>query len=119
MKIILTAVIALLFQLVLPWWSITFAAAGVAYFLYEKPAKAFLSGFLGIFLLWFTLALIINFMNDGVLAGRLANLFSLPSPYLTILITGLLGGLTGGLAALTGTMLRRASLPQNATVSGD
>lgn len=111
MNILLTALLALLLQLVLPWWSLTFAAAGVAWFRYEKPLKSFFFGFLGIFLLWFSIALIVHFVNEGILSNRLATLFNLPSPYLPVLITGLLGGFSGGFAALTGSLLRKALVP--------
>lgn len=103
---ILVAVAAMVLQLFLPWWSI--ALAGFAYGLLfrQKPGKAFLGGFLGIFLLWGIMASYITWVNDGILAGRLASLFSLPGGWLAILATALTGGIVGGISALTGNLLR-------------
>jgi hypothetical protein len=46
--------------------------------------------------------------NEGVLAARLALLFSLPGALLTVPVTALVGGLSAGLAALTGNLIRAA-----------
>lgn len=106
MKWILVAVMALILQLFLPWWSITIAACIYGFLFVQKPAKSFLEGFLGIFLFWGTTTIIISYVNNGILAGRLAELFSLPHGILVILITALIGGLAGGVFATTGTLLR-------------
>jgi len=83
------------------------AAFLVAALIHQKSWKAFLSGFLGLFLLWGGLALWINLKNDGVLAVKVASLLPLGgSPYLLIVVTGFIAGLIGGLAALAGSYLR-------------
>jgi hypothetical protein len=106
-SIILTGLLAFIAGLYLPWWSLAIAAFAVAALIHQKPWKAFLSGFLGLFLLWGGLALWINFKNDGVLAVKVASLLPLGgSPYLLIVATGIVSGLIGGLYALTGSYLR-------------
>jgi hypothetical protein len=103
---IIVAVVALVLQLFLPWWSI--AVAGFAYgvLFRQKWGKAFFGGFLGIFLLWGVMASYITYVNDGLLAGRLASLFSLPNGWLAVLATALTGGLVGGISAIAGNLLR-------------
>jgi hypothetical protein len=105
-KIILTALLAFLFQLILPWWGIAVAAFLVATAFDQSGIVALRNGFTGVFLFWAGAAAIVSVMNEGVLMARLAMLFSLPSGWLTVLVTGLVGGVAGGLAALTGNRLR-------------
>lgn len=109
-SIILTGLLAFIAGLYFPWWSLAIAALAVAALIHQKPWKAFLSGFLGLFLLWGGLALWINIKNDGVLAVKVASLLPLGgSAYLLIIVTGVLAGAIGGLAALAGSYLRSSS----------
>lgn len=106
MNWILTALMALILQLFLPWWSIAIAGFISGIFFIQKPGKAFISGFLGIFVLWAVVSLYIYVVNQGLLAERLADLFSLPHGLLVVLLTALIGGICGGLSAFTGNLLR-------------
>jgi len=109
MKWIFVAVMAMILQLFLPWWSLILAGFAYGLLFILKPGRAFLGGFLGIFLLWSIMALYITYVNDGILAKRLASLFSLPHGLLAVLATALTGGIAGGVSALTGNLFR--SLP--------
>lgn len=111
--LIITAVLALLLQLILPWWSAPLVAFLVAISFEQTPLKAFLNGFGAIFLLWFVSALAITVYNEGILAARLAILFSLPGGYLMVPVTGVVGGLAGGMAALSGSLIRKAWKEKN------
>ncbi|MCC5927036.1 MAG: hypothetical protein JJU41_10810 [Bacteroidetes bacterium] len=106
--IIITIVLALLLQLILPWWSAPLVAFLVAASFKQKPLYAFINGFTAIFLLWFVVASGIYLFNSGILGDRLAALFSLPYGYLTVVVTALIGGLAAGSAALSGNLLRTA-----------
>jgi hypothetical protein len=105
-KILMTVLLAFLFQLILPWWGLAIGAFLVAATFNQTAFGAMCNGFTGVFLLWGGIAAVITLLNEGVLAGRLAVLFSLPSGWLAVLITGLVGGIAGGLAGLTGNRLR-------------
>ena len=106
-SILLTALVTYTAGLYFPWWSLAVAAFIVAVLLHQSPLKAFLSGFLGVFLLWFVLSLIIASANDYILSHRIAEIFPLGgSSILLIIISALVGGLVGGAAALTGSYLR-------------
>ena len=111
-KIIFTATIAFLLQNIFPWWSAAIAAFLIAFILYTKPGSSFLAGFLAIALLWIVWAIMANNSNDGVLASRVAPIFSLPNNTLLILVTSLIGGITGGFGAMTGSYLRNWLLPR-------
>lgn len=106
MKLILTALMALILQLFLPWWSIAIAGFISGVLFIQKPGKAFLNGFFGIFALWSAVSLYIFVVNEGLLAERLASLFFLPHGLLVVLLTGLIGGIGGGLSAVTGNYFK-------------
>ncbi|SIN81394.1 hypothetical protein [Chitinophaga niabensis] len=104
----LTALLAYVLGIFLDWWCIAIAAFVVALAFPQTPAKAFGSGFLGVFLLWGIMALIIDYRNDHILAGRMGDLILKQpgSPVIMIIITALLGGIVGAVSALSGSMFR-------------
>lgn len=107
---ILTALVAFISGLFLPWWGIAIAALLVAVLVHQKPGKAFLAGFLGLFILWALLATIINIQNKGLLAAKMASILPLGGkPALIIIVTGIVGGLVAGFGALSGSYLRASS----------
>lgn len=106
--ILLTALLSFAIGFYMGWWSIALAAFVVAAFIRQNPGKAWLSGFLGVFLLWAVLAWVIDVKNQGILAQKIAVLFPLGgSVFLLILITAFVGALVAGFAALTGSYLRK------------
>ncbi len=108
--IVLTAILAFISGLFLPWWGIAITSLLVAVLIHQKAGKAFLSGLLGVMLLWVGLAWWIDMKNNGVLSKKIAQLLPLGgNVILLILVTGLLGGLVGGFAAMTGSYLRTSS----------
>ena len=105
--VILTALLAFVGGLYLPWWSIAIAAFLVAVIIHQKAGKAFLAAFLGAFLLWAALAWWINIKNQGILAAKIASVLPLGGKaVLLILVTGFVGGLVAGFAAMSGSYLR-------------
>jgi cbb3-type cytochrome oxidase subunit 1 len=106
---ILTALLSYAAGFYLPWWSIAIAAFLVAVAVPQKPGKAFLSGFLSLFLLWVILALYIDMGNQHILSMKIAELlFKSHSHALIMSVTGLVAGLVGGFAALSGAYLRQS-----------
>jgi hypothetical protein len=105
--ILLTALLAFISGLFLPWWGIAITSLLVAVLVHQKAGKAFIAGLLGVFILWGGLALWIDIKNDGVLSEKIASVLPLGgnTVYL-ILLTGLIGGLVGGLSAMSGSFLR-------------
>lgn len=104
---LLTATLSFLAGLYTPWWSIAIISFLVALLIKQRYGVAFLSGFLGIFLCWGILALWIDMKNNHVLSNKMAQLLPLGgSSILLILVTGLVGGLVGGFAAMSGSSLR-------------
>jgi hypothetical protein len=109
-SILLIALLSFVAGLYLPWWWIALAAALVNVLLPLRPGMAFLSGFIAVFLLWGIMAWGIDSANGSILSQRIAQILPLEgSTVLLILVTALVGGLVGGMAALSGSYLKRAS----------
>ena len=112
LSIVVTALVAFVLGLYLPWWGIAIAAFVVSAAIPQKPTFSFLSGFLGVFLLWEVLAWWIDNKNNGILSQKVAALIGLGnSSVLLIVITSVVGALVAGFAALAGTYLRRLIYP--------
>ena len=108
--IILTALLAFISGLFLPWWGIAITSLLVAVLIHQKAGKAFLSGLLGVFILWAGLAGWIDIKNNGILSQRIAKVLPLGgSSIALILVTGLIGGLVAGMAAMSGSYLRASA----------
>lgn len=107
MLFLLIAILSLILQFFLPWWIIAIIAFGAAYWKASSGKIAFLSGFLAILTLWTIMSAFIHIRTGGVLSDRIAALFFLPSPLLLIIVTALIGGLVGGMAALSGFFARQ------------
>ena len=92
----------------LPWWSFAIISVVVAATIHQKPWKAFLAAFTGVFLLWGALAFNIDYANQHLLATKVAGILPLGGSYiLLIVITAMVGGLVAGFSALSGSYLRK------------
>lgn len=101
------AILSYVTGLLHPWWTIAIVAFVVVLIIPLKPLGAFSIGFLAIFVLWSSLAAYRGLMNDHILDDRISQLFIQQSaPVVMVLITGFVGGLVAGCAALTASLLR-------------
>ena len=110
-SILLTALLAYGIGLftVLPWWSFAISSFVVALSIHQSPSKSFLSGFIGLFVLWIVLATIIDINNEHILSTKVAQILPLRGNYVAVIaITGLIGGLISALASLTASYTRKA-----------
>ena len=109
LSIILIVIVAALLQLLLPWWIISVAAFAGGYLVRQEWWKALLAGFTSIFLLWAVYAYFITSANSNLLAHKVALVFPMGGhTSFLLLLTGLVGGLVGGLASLTGRFAANA-----------
>ncbi|UHG91528.1 hypothetical protein [Spirosoma oryzicola] len=109
-QILLIALLSLLAQLVLPWWSLAIIAFLVCFWRSERAGRAFFYGFAGVALVWLAYALLIHLRTDGVFTGRMSQLiFRTNNAGLPLLATALVGGLVGGLAGLSGFFVRQVT----------
>jgi len=107
-SVLLTIIASFAAGLYLPFWSVALVSFVVAVFIYQKPGMAWITGFVSILIFWGLLAFWIDTLNDSILSTRMASLFPLGgSGSLLILITAVVGAIIGGLAALSGSFLRK------------
>lgn len=105
--LILTVLLSFIAGLYLPWWGIVIAAFIVALIVYQKAGMAFLSAFSGLLLLWSGLSFWIDAKNESIFSAKIGVLLGIGNnPFLLILITGIVGGLVAGFAAMSGSFLR-------------
>ncbi len=110
--LLLTSLLTFVAGLFFPWWSLAIASFLVAVIVQQRSGKAFLAGFLGVFVLWSLLSFIIDSRNDGYLSAKIAELLPLGgNALLLILVTATMGGLVGGFGAMTGSLLRSVNKP--------
>ncbi|WP_205503588.1 hypothetical protein [Rufibacter psychrotolerans] len=100
--------LSLLAQFFLPWWSIAVVCFGAAFLKARYGGQAFLAGFGAIAVTWLGAALFWHVVTDGLLSTRVAAMLTINSPWLLMAATALVGGVVGGLSALSGFYVRRA-----------
>jgi len=109
-SILLTGLLAFVAGIFLPWWSVAIAAFLVALLIHQRAGRAWLSGFLGVFLLWGGFAFWISMKNEDILASRIAGVLPLGgNAILLVLLSAVIGGLVAGLAAMSGSYLRTST----------
>ena len=90
----------------LPWWAIVPLAAVAGFLFSPSAAGAFLAGFAGGSLLWYGSAMLHNVLNAGVFATKIGEVFAGLKSWQLLTATSSIGGLLGGLGAMTGRLLR-------------
>ena len=105
--LVLTALLGFAAPLFIAWWSFAVTSLVVALAIHQKPWKAFLAGFLGLFLLWGSYAFFLDNANGHLLSLKISQLLNMgKSSIILILLTAFIGGLVSGFAALTGSFAR-------------
>lgn len=100
-------------QLLLPWWCVVPVCFLLAAWRGASGGRAFLAGLLGAGLSWWLPAVWLNMHGAERLAQRLATLLPLGgSAPLLVLLSGLIVGVVGGLAALSGAWTRQVLVPK-------
>jgi hypothetical protein len=104
----LIAALSFLAGLYLPWWSIAIVSFIVTLCIRQSIGIGFLSGFLGVFLLWTILSFWIDLNNDHILSSKIARIFPLGgSSALLIIVTAFTGAIVGGFAGMAGSSIHR------------
>lgn len=90
------------------WWIAMVAAFVVCYVSPSSGLNAFVAGFLGVGLVWLGHAWSLDVQNQSAFSTTIAELMDIPYPL--YLVSGLVGGLAGGFASLSGTTFRQLFL---------
>ena len=106
-SLLLTALLGYVAPLYFTWWTFAITSFIVAVAVPQKPLTSFLAGFLGMFLLWLIITLIINNANENLLSKKVAMILPFGGSVLLLTTTiALIGGLVSGFAALSGSFIR-------------
>ncbi|MEP0987416.1 hypothetical protein [Ekhidna sp.] len=89
------------------WWSAMVIAFVVCYVSPSSGLNAFVAGFLGIGLVWMGHAWNLDVLNESSFSNIVADIMQVNESVLLVFATGLIGGLAGGFASLTGTTFRQ------------
>lgn len=106
-QILIVIVTCLVLQIFMPWWAAAVAGFVVGLAFNNPSFKSFSIGFIGVFIVWATYAFLLDVQNASVLSQKIAVLFSVNQPVLLLLITGIIGGITGGLGSWAGNEARK------------
>ena len=90
-----------------PWWTLAVIAFGVGAWLGKIWWHVFLAAFLAAACVWLATAAYFDTLSEGRLSAVIITVFGLSSKTPLFIITTFIGGLTTGMAALTGALLRR------------
>jgi hypothetical protein len=107
LKTALIALASYIGQLFFPWWIIAVTAFLVGAIVPSRIINSFLSGFLGVGLLWLVSSWIIDMRSQSILSEQLAPLFSLEDTAYMILASAVIGAMVGGMGALSGDLFMR------------
>lgn len=105
-QVILTSLLSYILQQFIAPWIVVPVALLVALMTQNNASAAFLGGFAAISLLWMTKATMIDVYTNSILSVKVAAVLGLKSSIMLILLTGLIGGLLGGLGAASGQHIR-------------
>ncbi len=107
-KIMLMASITYFALISLPWWFLVVITFLVSVMLPTNDFGAFLSGFLGIGLLWLVLTWKIDIETNSILSQKIADLFPAGGDTtMLVIVAALVGGVSGGFGSLFGNLLRK------------
>lgn len=107
LKLILIALLAWGAQYLTVWFAGPLMALLVNLFWKGSSAQGFFTGFLGLGILWFSLALCTDLQTDGILTTKMAQILPLNGSRMGLVsVTALIGALVGGLCGWTGAVAR-------------
>lgn len=106
-RLLLIAVFTYITALFSPWWSAMMCAAMIAFTLPGNNFNAFLSGFMGVGLIWMVMAWKVDIETGSIMSLKMIEMFPIDDTNMLIIVVALVGGLSGGLGAFTGNSLRQ------------
>lgn len=113
MQFVLMILLSAMVQYFLPWWSVVLIPFLISAWKGKSGSKAFLNGFLATALLWFGMAYYEHLRSGGILTDRISELFRGIGTIGLLTATTWSGALLGGMASLSGYLVRQAVFPKN------
>ena len=103
---IIILVASFIAQQLFPWWSMAVIAFIASLVMGRSAFESFAAGFLAVGLLWLVMSLYVDWASGSTLSSKIAILFPVKTTFLLRLVTMLIGGVTAGLASLSGYSLK-------------
>jgi cell division protein FtsX len=104
-QVLVVALVGGLLQTFFPWWTMAIGAFVVGFIFASPGWKSFFAGLVGVGLLWFAMSFYIDSQTQSILTEKVARLFPTKTVPLLFVVTAFIGGLVGGFASLTGSVL--------------
>ncbi len=106
LQIIATIIGSFIVQYFFPWWTMALVALVTSYYFGNSGIASFTAGFIGTGLLWLAMAFYLDTTTQSILTEKVNKLF----PVNVFVLMVIVGGLVGGFAALTGTLMKGKKL---------
>lgn len=107
LRLILIGTLTYFLSLIFPWWIIACIGAVCGWLIPGGVISTFISGFLGVGIVWMGHAWSLDAKNESVFTNTMLEVLPFGEPIVLIVVTGAIGGLVGGLAAVSGGLLRK------------
>ncbi len=102
----LTILLTFFFSIFMPWWSVMLASFITSLLISLKKIMVFLIPFFAVFCYWAVYCYFLSSSNDFILAMKISKLIGIGgSPYLLIIISATIGGISSGTSAIFGNQL--------------
>lgn len=106
-RLILISVFTYLLGMIAPWWSAILTAAVIAFLMPGNNFNVFLSGFMGVGLIWMVMAWKLDVETSSIMSEKMIALFPMDEVNMLIIATAIVGGLAGALGAFSGNSFRQ------------
>lgn len=115
LRMILIGALTYFLCLILPWWVIVPIGVVSGAVAPSGAFNSFVSGFLGVGLVWMGYAWKLNVENDSSFSKIILEIIPLGDSLVLVIVIGLISGLSGGLATMTGALIRATKKKRNNT----
>lgn len=109
----LLGIVVLALGWILPWWGF----CAICFLLghkFKSASSSFFTAFVSIASVWLIVTYIQNMQSHGLIAEKMAEVFSLPNGIVMIVVSAIFGGLLAGLWSLSGYLLHQIILKSKA-----
>ena len=107
LRLLIIAILSYFLPYYLPWWSVALISFLAGLVIPGPGLNVFISGFLGVGLIWSYLAWQIDSSTGSILTEKVASLLTLDNSMYLLIATGLIGAIVGGLSCSTGNSFRQ------------
>ncbi|MFT6854417.1 MAG: hypothetical protein ACJA0X_000380 [Cyclobacteriaceae bacterium] len=101
-RIIIIALFTYLMSFYFPWWVGMVIAGVVSILIYSSGISAIIAGFLGVGSIWFGYSFFLDNSSNSFFSEKIVELFPFNDPVMLIVLSGIIGGVSGGFGALAG-----------------